>query len=184
MIKAHGIPETRRALEQLIEATRTRLQKEVDRYSRKAKSIAVKMAPKASGDLKRGIQIFYDEDGLGSEVISTAYHARFVEGIYTNYVYGRKPGRWPPEDPIRKWVRLKLMKGSRGSKKKERAGTTTRTTDEDSLVFLVRRKIGQEGTKAQPHIKPAHEIVAPLFQKAVERVVARAARQVGRLKVR
>jgi hypothetical protein len=52
--------------------------------------------------------------------------------VYANYVeFGRRPGRWPPHGPILLWVMRKL--GLEG----ELAERTT---------FLIRRKIGQEGT--------------------------------------
>jgi hypothetical protein len=74
------------------------------------------------------------------------------------------------------------MRGNKGSKQKDRRGTATKSVSEESLVFLVRRKIGQKGTPAQPHMKPAREAVEPLFLAEVEKVVERAARQVSHIK--
>jgi hypothetical protein len=44
---------------------------------------------------------------------------------------GRKPGKWPPRQPIQQWVEAKL--GKTGS-------------DAKSIAYLIQRKIGNEGS--------------------------------------
>jgi hypothetical protein len=61
--------------------------------------------------------------------------------VYSNYVeFGRRPGKWPPEGPIQLWVMRKF----------ELEGQALQDT-----TFLVRRAIGQKGTKG-----------AKMFQRA------------------
>lgn len=59
-----------------------------------------------------------------------------TDQVYAKSIeYGRKPGKRPPSDPIEKWARLKLGKSGMG--------------------FVIAKKIGQRGTKAQPFFEPA-----------------------------
>jgi ribosomal protein S10 len=53
---------------------------------------------------------------------------------------GRLPGKMPPDEPIRRWVQLKLR----------RAGGDERELDR--ITYLIRRKIGRSGTKAKRYI--------------------------------
>lgn len=59
--------------------------------------------------------------------------------------FGRKAGKMPPVAPIERWAALKL--GAPG------AG------------FVIARKIGRKGTKAQPFVKPAFVSDSPVILK-------------------
>jgi len=61
--------------------------------------------------------------------------------VYANFVeFGRRPGKWPPEGPIQLWVMRKF--GLQGQALQD-------------TTFLVRRKIGQRGTKGAYMFKRA-----------------------------
>lgn len=66
--------------------------------------------------------------------------------------FGRRPGKMPPVAPIERWASIKL--GAPG------AG------------FVIARKIGRKGTKAQPYMEPAFkdnaEYVLDQFETAVD----------------
>lgn len=66
---------------------------------------------------------------MGSDfafVFSMADYWRYVDE-------GRKPGKQPPLEEIRKWVRVKAVFGGIG------------TQDPDSIAFAIARKIGKFG---------------------------------------
>lgn len=59
---------------------------------------------------------------------------------YAHFVQnGRKPGKMPPDKPIRDWVKKHNI-------------------NEDA-VFPIRRKIGKEGTKPKPFIEPLRRMI-------------------------
>jgi len=121
----------------------------------------------------------------GFEVRGTPSGARGLEGLvraspvqmagtspheYANYVeFGRRPGKWPPVGPIQLWVIRKLSPPA----------------DElDSIVFLVRRKIGTKGTEPKKMFHRAwaeggktrvQRIFDQVPQKAVKRFAMRRA---------
>lgn len=61
-------------------------------------------------------------------------------GLYVEF--GRPPGNWPPPNVIERWAIRKL-----GVSPKDAKG----------VAFLISRKIGKEGTSAQPFMRPAFE---------------------------
>jgi hypothetical protein len=72
-------------------------------------------------------------DSIRYEVTNNAETLRVYAEDYIDYlVYGRKPGKRPPRDVIRKWIDDKGLEPVGISK--------------DSLAFLIARKIGEEGT--------------------------------------
>jgi hypothetical protein len=85
-----------------------------------------------------------------------------VEGPAAKYAQfseaGRRPGRWPPVAPIRLWVRVILRPPRKML---------------DSVTFLVRRKIGQEGTRGAHFFRSAaaksREQVQRIFERAMNR---------------
>lgn len=157
----------------LVRATRQRAKNEVKRSSIKMRSRARKAAPKNTKTLADAIEETYQDDGLTGIVTSGAPYARWVEGQVVGTAFGaslslgRRPGRWPPPDPIRAWVVL------RGLYLKWKMPL-------ESAVFLVRRKIGKKGTPAQPHIKPAFAQTAPEFEAAMAKVFDGAAKEVAK----
>lgn len=158
----------RKALTELVNATRQRAKTEVSRYTKEMRALAARTAPKAHGNLRKGIEYEISSDGLTGTVSSTAPYARWVEGYDSNYQRGRGPGKWPPFEPIYEWVLFR------------RLDIKWQMTPR-SATYLVRRKIAQKGTPAQPHMKPAFEATAPKFEQAMSQVVDQAAREVSKL---
>lgn len=74
--------------------------------------------------------------------------------------FGRRPGKPPPSKPLERWAQVKL--GAKG------AG------------FAIARKIGKEGTKAQPFLEPAFrsngDYVLRQFSDAVDAILRTIAR--------
>ncbi len=157
----------RKRIEFIVKATRARAITAVRTSAVSMRSLAKKNAPKASGNLRSSIVETFSNGGLAADVSmnNPDHYAQWVEGFHHDYRLGRAPGRWPPPEPIRRWVIL------RGLARKW-------DMSEASAVFLVRRKIGRKGTPAQPFMKPAFEKVAPEFQKKMQTVFSEAVRQI------
>lgn len=73
--------------------------------------------------------------------------------------FGRRPGKWPPRQPILDWVREKHIAGEwaiTGAKfgrypRYQRLGSKSQAQREDeSMAFLIQRAIGEHGTKGFP----------------------------------
>lgn len=161
----------------LVRQVRQSAKTEVARAARGTASIARGKAPKASGLLKSALsqgQAVNLTDGGLTGIVSIPSPSRafqygpFVEGVFNNYELGRKPGKRPPFAPILAWVQAK------GIAKKWKVS-------EKSAVFLVRRKIGREGTPAQPFMLPATDVWIPQFKENIERVFKQAVQQIGNL---
>lgn len=176
--QALGPSQWQQGLRLLIRQVRQSAKTEVARAAKGTAAIARKEAPKASGLLKSVLAasqaVTYLDDGLtaivGIASPSVAFkYAPFVEGVFNGYKLGRRPGRRPPSEPIRAWVKIKNIAGKWG-------------VSEDSAVFLVRRKIGREGTPAQPFMLPATNVWIPQFKANIERVFKQAAQQIGNLR--
>lgn len=78
------------------------------------------------GNMARGFTVREATESRGVVAESEKYGA-VVE-------YGRKPGSFPPIEPLERWAKIKL--GVPG------------------LGFVIARKIKQKGTKAQPWVEP------------------------------
>jgi len=76
---------------------------------------------------------------------------------------GRRPGKMPPHDPIRRWVELKLFK---------RAGIAADGMDQsiDSITYLIRRAIGRKGTKATKYITRGIRAATPQIEAELKRL--------------
>lgn len=107
----------------------------------------------ATGRLKAGIR---------GQALSPFRGIIRVEGPAEKYAQfsesGRRAGRWPPIEPIRRWVRVVLRPPQKML---------------ESVTFLVRRKIGQEGTKGAKFFRST----AVKSEQAVQRIFDRAARR-------
>jgi hypothetical protein len=84
-------------------------------------------------------------------------HAYFVER-------GRRPGKMPPDDPIRAYL----------ENHRDLAGLTT--SEANSLVYLVRRAIGQHGTRGKFVFRTLRTeftagVVGPRLKRSVGRVL-------------
>jgi hypothetical protein len=90
-------------------------------------------APKAMSTLVNSIM---------TERVGPAHHRIVAEaGHASAQEHGRRPGRMPPIEAIRRWIRVRQIRGRGG-------------ISERSLAFLIARKIGREGTEAQPYMEP------------------------------
>jgi len=94
------------------------------------------LAPHFEGHLKNSIahQVL-SESGTRAQVFAQVPYAKVVD-------QGRRPGKFPPVAPIRRWVELKLH---------QRSGSI-RSNELDSVTYLVRRKIARKGTKATHYV--------------------------------
>lgn len=75
-------------------------------------------------------------------------------GLYVEF--GRPPGKWPPRNRLERWAKRKL--GLSGKEAKNAA-------------FLIARKIGKEGTKAQPFLRPAYQRERVNFARKFRKLV-------------
>lgn len=84
--------------------------------------------PNASGSLADSLRYEATEDNLKVYAKSYIYYLE----------YGRKAGKKPPREVIRKWIDDKGIL--------PKADERGRTISKDSLAFLIQRKIGDKGT--------------------------------------
>lgn len=81
------------------------------------------------------------------EVDGTTLSVSFNLEDYWKYVeYGRRPGKRPPIDAIEQWVKVKPIIPN---------PINGRVPTTKQLAFLISRKIGMEGTKAQRPLEKA-----------------------------
>lgn len=120
----------------------TRIRKEVERIGnlivKTMREYLKSQDANSSGKLSRSIDFRYIErnaDGINMR-FSMKDYGKFVEK-------GRKPGKMPPQKPIKGWIKSKGI--AMGSKSL------------DASAFLIARSIKGTGTQAQPFIKPALE---------------------------
>jgi len=87
-----------------------------------------------TGRLKQSISVQKTKEGGRRVGTETGY------GLYVEF--GRGPGKMPPIDVLTRWVELKLKIKGKAAK---------------AVAFMIARKIGKRGTKAQPFLRPAFE---------------------------
>jgi hypothetical protein len=76
---------------------------------------------------------------------------------YWRYVeYGRRPGKFPPIDAIRNWIKVKPVVPD---------ARTGKVPSEDQLAFLIARKISREGIPAR------HAINKAVYNDATEDII-------------
>lgn len=68
-----------------------------------------------------------------------------LEDYYKWVENGRKAGKFPPVDAIKKWITIKpvIPRGKNG-----------KVPTENQLSYLIGRKIAREGTRANPFLEP------------------------------
>lgn len=171
----NGLKRFKSAMIVLVNATRQQCKTLVRKHTVSMKSLTVKNAPRAFGVLRKGVTMTLENEGLTGTVRTGAPYAQWVEGqaVWTALgsgtgLIGRRPGKWPPEAPIRAWVKLKGLPRKWG-------------VSENSATFLVRRKIGRRGTDAQPHLAPAFAATAPKFESELGDVLKRAGEEAARV---
>lgn len=107
----------------------------------------------ASGKLSQSIDFRYFEANTDKITLkfSLRKYYKFVE-------HGRGPGKRPPQRKIKGWIRDK--------------GISTGDKSIKSTAFLIARKIGNEGTRAQPFVKPTLREQKPIVRKRLGNVIA------------
>jgi hypothetical protein len=161
-VKVVGLPEARRALAQIVDATRAKCKQAVYQAGTSMQKTAKAIVPFATGHLQGGIDLRFSDDGLTAEVSPIAAYARWVEGYESGYSFGRRPGGMPPAAPILAWIRVRGLP--------------------ESALFPIRRKIALKGTPAHPFMRPAFDAEQGRFQAAMNRVLGDAAKSVESLK--
>lgn len=101
--------------------------KSMNKFKNKIQQNIVTKGITFQGSLGRSVQVREASVRRGLVAVGERYGS-VVE-------FGRRPGKMPPVAPIERWASIKL--GSPG------AG------------FVIARKIGQRGTKANPYVEPA-----------------------------
>lgn len=128
-------------------------------------------APKFIGELQSSIDGRAEMVGKNAEavVVSPVPYAHIQD-------VGRRPGKMPPDAPIRRWVDLKLFKraGIRPGRGKGRQEDYQHALDR--MTFLVRRKIGKYGTKPTHYIDNAIKAATPPLKKRMDALAAEIAR--------
>lgn len=119
------------------------------RLAARFRASARELAPVgATSRLAQGIVEKINARRMEATVISKARHTRPV-------LHGRRPGRFPPAAPIRRWVARLGVDVSMGIEGPNRAARIERAT------FLVRRAIARRGTAPQDFVTaPYMEMVA------------------------
>lgn len=95
---------------------------------------------RASGRFEEGLEVKIDANKL---TLFGAAHSEFME-------FGRRAGTWPPKKEIEDWIDNKAGLPAIFQEKK------------DQFVFLIRRKIGQEGTQSPTPTNPGNIISSTL----------------------
>lgn len=112
----------------------------------------------ATGNLLASINTKLEINDSVYEVwLNTLDYLKYIEN-------GRKPGKWPPSEPILKWIRSKRLPTE------ESTGDKSLPT-EKQLTYLVQRKIGTEGIQPKPNyaetIEELNEEYLPLIENAL-----------------
>lgn len=133
-------------------------------------------APKFLGELSNSIEgvTEYLPNGVAAAAITSVPYAMVMDE-------GRRAGKMPPDEPIRRWVDLKLIKRGGLLKKRlaeagrKRARKGERQQMLDSLTYLIRRKIAQKGTNPTHFIRLAMEAATPTLTKKMDALAVRVA---------
>jgi hypothetical protein len=81
----------------------------------------------------------------------TVYAEQYIGALE----FGRKPGKKPPRDVIRKWI--------------DEKGIIPNGISKDSLAFLIQRKIGEEGTTIWQ--QGGSDLVSGIFNDALTKEI-------------
>lgn len=113
-------------------------------------------APKFQGNLVNSLRGRAKTSGKANTALvsSSLPYARIQDE-------GRRPGKMPPHDPIRRWVELKLFK---------RAGILADDMGQsiDDITYLIRRAIGKKGTKATQFIIRGMKAAQPQIEQELK----------------
>lgn len=110
----------------------------------------------ASGDLVNSIKGIVKQNGKYIVIsISLNDYWKFIE-------YGRKAGKFPPPDVIKKWISVKPVL--------PRPLKNGKLPTENQLAYLIGRKISKNGIKAKPFLKPTltdFDLVGKVYDEVV-----------------
>ena len=118
----------------------TTLQEIVNAFSEEVKNKLKSNGSYASGDLEKSIKGIIKKNGKYLTIsIQLNDYWRFLE-------YGRKPGKYPPPDVLKKWISVKPVL--------PRPTKSGKLPTANQLAYLIGRKISKNGIKAKPFLKP------------------------------
>lgn len=107
----------------------------------------------ATGDLLNNVNYLIENDDRKIEV-----SLRLEE--YWKYVeYGREPGKFPPPDKIKEWIRVKPILPT--------PDRNRRLPTPDQLAYLIGRKIAHEGIEATNALQHSIEAVNAKFEELI-----------------
>lgn len=108
----------------------------------------------ASGELVNSISAVVNlESGSYSVVMSLEEYWKYIE-------FGRKPGKFPPVDVIRKWITTKpILPTDNGN---------GNIPTENQLAFLISRKIATEGIKPRPLLS---ETIEDVYNEFIDELI-------------
>lgn len=150
--KVIGVSETIRSLKQLDKDTAIKIKQETFKSASRVLADAKQTVPVAYGRLRSSGRI--EDKG---KTINVAFGGDNSSG-YAYYVeFGRRPGKWPPKQPIEDWVKKR--------------GLASTEKDIKGVAFVIRRKIGKKGTRPQPFLRPAFERERPRFKAAMRKII-------------
>lgn len=111
----------------------------------------------ASGNLANNItyRVVIDDDSY-DVILNLEDYFQYVEN-------GRRPGKFPPPDAILSWIRMKPV-------------IPTETYDgklptENSLAYLIGRKIAKEGIQGNHVFEKTKEDIIPEYQSMIEQAI-------------
>lgn len=120
---------------------------------------AKREAPKAESTLTNSIR---------AQQLTQLHTQIHTSTHYDGYVHeGTEKGGWVPLDTMLEWVRVKKIK-PRNPK-----------YDQRDLVYLIRRKIYEQGTPPNPFMQRAQKTTEPLFNQVVNDNIDKALARVG-----
>ena len=98
----------------------------------------------------------------------SGYRLTVLMEDYWQYVEeGRKPGKMPPIKNIYEWIRYKRPIQDKIQQSPDKIAATK------SLAYVIARKIGQKGTKAQPFVTPSlKQVTTQTLAQRIGRYIA------------
>lgn len=110
----------------------------------------------ASNALTNSVRYIVRKQGRNFDVsISLLDYWKYIE-------YGRKPGKFPPPDVIREWVKVKpvVPRPIDGI-----------TPTNNQLAYLIGRKIAREGIAPRPILKESIQHVNAYYEQSIEQAL-------------
>lgn len=113
---------------------------------------------KATGNLIDSITATVDVEGAVYEVnLHLADYWKYLED-------GTKP-HWPPRSAILKWIKAKPVI--------PRPDSRGRIPSQESLAFLISRKIAREGTKGTHDLRETTDAIIPFWKERLREILGR-----------